>query len=141
MADVGMLISCYSPQVQFAILKKDSAINNGGLFENAVVQELVSKGLSVYYYNSKKFGELDVLIEIDGKTVPIEVKSGKDYKRHHALKNRVNNPEYDIDQAYVLCNDNLSVSGKIIYLPIYMTFCIENSVPEDTVYPFSLKDL
>ena len=68
-----------------SILNKDKAINNGALFENVVAQELLAKGHKEYYFNSKKQGELDFVIELDGKVVPLEIKSGKDYKRHSAL--------------------------------------------------------
>ena len=52
--------------------------------------------------------------------MPIEVKSGKNYKRHSALNNVLDVKNYGIDQAIVLCEDNVSVSGKIVYLPVYM---------------------
>lgn len=47
----------------------------------------MAKGHKEYYFNSKQQGELDFVIELDGKVVPLEIKSGKDYKRHSALNN------------------------------------------------------
>lgn len=42
-------------------------------------------------------------------------------EQHYASgKNVLNNEEYHIQQALVLCNDNLRVEGKITYAPIYM---------------------
>ena len=70
-SDVGLLTSRYSNQVKIAILNKDKAINNGALFENAAAQELMAKGLKEYYFNSKKQGELDFVIELDGRVVPL----------------------------------------------------------------------
>ena len=95
-SDVGLLTSQYSLQTKMAILNKEQSINNGSLFENAVAQELLSKGFKLYYFNSKKQGELDFLIELDGEVLPIEVKSGKDYKKHSALNNVMNDLNYDI---------------------------------------------
>ena len=39
----------------------------------------------LHFFNSKKQGELDFVIAQNGKVIPIEVKSGKDYERHNAL--------------------------------------------------------
>ena len=64
-SDLGLLTSRYSNQVKMSILNKDKAINNGALFENVVGQELLAKGHKEYYFNSKKQGELDFVIELD----------------------------------------------------------------------------
>ena len=45
----------------------------------------------LYYFNSKKQGEVDFLIEYKGNVLPLEVKSGKDYKVHSALNNLLSN--------------------------------------------------
>lgn len=61
----------------------------------------------------------------DMQKVPLEVKSGKDYARHVALNNVMKNAEYGINEAIVLCNDNLSIRGNVTYAPIYMLMFIE----------------
>ena len=84
-------------------------INFGSIFENLVAQELYAHGFSeaqqhsLYYFNSKKQGELDFVVEYAGKMLPIEVKSGKDYERHNALSNVMENEEYAVPMAYVFC--------------------------------------
>ena len=65
-------------------------------------------------------GEVDFLAEKGAEIVPIEVKSGKDYKRHTVLSNLMKAENSRISRAYVLCNDNVRMEGKITYLPIYM---------------------
>ena len=58
-------------------------------------QELHSHGFELYYFNSKKQGELDFVIEYQDNVLPIEVKSGKDYTRHHALSTvRFTSPDF-----------------------------------------------
>ena len=81
------------------------------------------------------------MLKSTDEIVPIEIKSGKDYERHNALKNVLSNPEYEIKKSYVLCNDNIKCSEKITYLPIYMTMFIQNSVPPAFVYKVDLQDL
>ena len=63
--------------------------------------------------------ELDFVIELNGKVVPLEIKSGKDYKRHSALCNVLADENYGIEYAYVFSEGNVEVSGKKVYLPIY----------------------
>ncbi len=99
------------------IIKGDKDINFGSIYENAVAQELVAHGIVPYYYNNKKRGELDFVIELEGKVLPIEVKSGKDYETHRALSNIMDCEEYDFSEAVVFNNGNLRVAGKIIYAP------------------------
>ena len=52
--------------------------------------------------------------------MPIEIKSGKDYERHSALSNLLVNKSYEIEEAFVFCNDNYHKKGNINYFPIYM---------------------
>lgn len=73
-----------------------------------------------FIFLAKKQGEVDFLVTYKNEILPIEVKSGKDYKRHLALDNLLSNDEYEIKHAVVFCNSNLQVRGKITYLPIYM---------------------
>ena len=37
----------------------------------------------------------------NGKVVPLEIKSGKDYKRHSALNNVLECEEYQISEGYI----------------------------------------
>lgn len=133
--DVGLLASQYADGIQLRLLNGEDVINNGAIYENAVAQELFAHGFNLYYYNNKKRGELDFVVECNGEVLPIEVKSGKDYTVHRALLNVMDVKEYNLREAYVLSNSNIKIEGKVIYLPIYMTMFIENSsIPEDLVY-------
>ena len=140
-SDVGLLTNMYSDYVKMEILNKESSINNGALFENVVAQELYAKGLKVYYYNSKKQGELDFVIEIDGKVIPLEIKSGKSYKRHSALNNVLSIEEYHIKKAYIFSQENVEVHQKRVYLPIYMIMFLENKKLKNSIYKIDLKGL
>ena len=141
LCDVGLLASMYSKNIQIQLLNRELDINYGGIFENAVAQELISHNLSLYYYKNNRLGEIDFLTEIDGAVVPIEVKSGKNYKVHSALNNLLNSPEYQIEKAYIFSNYNVSRENKKIYIPIYMTMFLENKKQESLVYSIDLTDL
>jgi predicted AAA+ superfamily ATPase len=124
--DVGLLASQYVNGIQLQILQGNVCINNGAIYENAVAQELHAHGWKLYYFNSKKQGEVDFLLENDSEIIPLEVKSGKDYQRHVALKNILSNEEYTIDRAIVLCNENIKEDGNILYAPVYMTMFLHH---------------
>ncbi len=126
LSDVGMLTTLYGRATKRQILSNDQNINYGAIYENAVAQELKAHGFKIYYFNSKKTGELDFVIEYNGKIMPIEVKSGKDYNRHSALNNVLNIDNYSVNEAFVLSNFNVSIADKITYYPIYMIMFIQN---------------
>lgn len=133
--DVGLLASQYAEGLQLKIINGEDSINNGAIYENAIAQELFAHGFDLYYYNNKKRGEIDFLIEINGEVLPIEVKSGKDYTVHRALANIMEVKEYDLKRAYVLCNSNIKEEGKVMYVPVYMAMFIEKpSLDDDLIY-------
>lgn len=122
-SDVGLLNSYYSLTIKQAIFEKNTAnlMNLGGLFESFVASELKANGFEPYYYRSKNIGEIDFLIEKNNKIIPLEVKSGGDYKKHTSLnKLLVSNYSTNLTTPYVLSTNNLEVKNEITYLPIYM---------------------
>ena len=125
--DVGLLAAQYADGIAMKLLTGEVNINYGAIYENAVAQELRAHDWKLYYYNSKKYGEVDFLLENGSEVIPLEVKSGKDYDRHRALNNIFDVKDFDIKQAVVLCNDNLQVKGQITYAPIYMLMFIRRT--------------
>lgn len=123
--DIGLLTSAYPAETKLELINKNSEVNNGAHFENAVAQQLMANGLEPYFCKKKNIGELDVLVEMDGKVVPIEVKSGKAYKAHKSLDNFMKISDYHIEKAYVLSVANMEQEGSVVYLPIYMCYLLK----------------
>ena len=123
--DTGLLTSAYPAETKLELINKNSEVNNGAHFENAVAQQLTANGLEPYFCKKKHIGELDVLVEMDGKVVPIEVKSGKAYKAHKSLDNFMKISDYHIEKAYVLSVANMEQEGSVVYLPIYMCYLLK----------------
>lgn len=95
------------------------SINLGTVYETVVAQELKAHGYGLYYYDNKKNGEVDFLIDDSDylSNIPLEIKSGKDYTIHSALTKFLN---YDIRRAYVVSNEQRVYEAEgIIYIPIY----------------------
>ena len=128
LSDVGLLAAMYMDGIQLKLLNREKDINFGSIYENAAAQELKAHGYDLYYFNSKKQGELDFIVEMGGDVLPIEIKSGKDYARHAALDNVMSNPDYAIPVAYVFQNDNVKVDGKVVYLPVYMLMFLQKEM-------------
>ncbi len=142
MSDVGLLASEYSQGIQLKIISGDDKLNYGAIFENYIAQELTACEHDLYYYNNKKRGGLDFLIEYDGEVLPIEVKSGKDYKVHRALSNIMDCGEFNLNRALIFNNSNLKVEGKLTYAPIYMAMFLKQEIKdEDSIYKIDLSEL
>lgn len=126
-SDVGLLTSSFSRSVSLDLLSDRQDVNYGCVFENAVAQELVARGFDLYYFNSKKYGELDFVVQDkNDRVVPIEVKSGKSYKRHAALNNVLEVENYHLERGYVFGPCNIEVTGKLVYAPVYLAGMLES---------------
>ena len=142
MSDVGLLASTYMNGIQIKILNHETEINFGSVYENAVAEELKAHGYELYYFKSKKQGELDFVIEDEGTVLPLEVKSGKNYKKHVALSNVMGNRDYNIPRAFVLHNGNVETAGNITYYPIYFVMFIKRDRDGgDMIYKPDLRGL
>jgi len=140
--DVGLLAAQYGNEIQLKILQHETTMNFGSIYENVAAQELSAHGYTLYYYNSKKYGELDFVIEKEGKVLPIEIKSGKDYYRHNAMDNVLGIAEYAIEEGFVFCNGNIENKGKVTYFPIYMLmFLQKKEMPSEIVFNTDFSDL
>ena len=91
--DVGLLTGLLYHNNIRPVLDDVRSINLGSVYESVVAQELRAHGHKLFYYDNRKQGEVDYLI--DDYTAmnvhPIEVKSGKDYTVHSALNNLLKN--------------------------------------------------
>ena len=127
--DVGILSGIFYRNNIKAVMSDIKSINLGSVYETVVAQELKAHGYDLYYYDNKKNGEVDYLIDdTDGlSNIPIEVKSGKDYTVHSALDKFLSIEEYNIKKAYVLSNEREVYTERgITYIPIYYVMFFEN---------------
>ena len=123
--DIGLLTSAYPAETKIELINKNGEVNNGAHFENVVAQQLTANGFEPYFCKKKNIGEMDFAIEMSGKVVPIEVKSGKAYKSHKALDHFMNVPDYYLEKAYVFSVGNVETEGAVTYLPIYMCYLLK----------------
>ncbi len=120
--DPGLLSSALYGHNIRAVLDDQRSVNLGALYETVIASELAAHGHTLHYYYNRSKGEVDYLIDdFDSlSVVPIEVKSGRDYRIHSALSTFVSNADYGIREAFVLSNERIVThKGIITYLPIY----------------------
>lgn len=138
-SDVGLLVSSYNKALQKSIINNEDDINYGAIYENAVAQLLVAHGFNLYYYNNKKRGEIDFVIEYNDDIFIMEVKSGKTYNRHRALSNVVGEKLNGIEKGCVFGNCNVHKVDSIQYYPIYMVDLLRNEYEnEKTIYKINI---
>lgn len=133
--DVGLFTGLLYGNNIMPVLDDRLSVNLGAVYENVVAQELSSHGFPLYYYDNKKNGEVDYLVDdVDNlSSIPIEVKSGKDYTEHSALDKFVNNEDYGVKRAFVLSNSReVKVVEGITYIPVYYVMFIQ---PQATLPP------
>lgn len=122
--DPGLLSAILYGRDAQAVLDDKLSVNLGSLYESGVAAQLKALGYRLFYYNNKKKGEVDFLINDRERQsiLPLEIKSGKDYKVHSAIDNFVNTPDYGIERAIVFSNNReINRIGKVIHCPIYFT--------------------
>lgn len=120
--DVGILTGILYGNNIRAVLGDEKSINLGSVYETVVASEMIAHGYSLFYYDNRSKGEVDYLIDdyASLSTVPIEVKSGKDYTVHSALNTFTQNEDYHIQKAFVVSSERqITTKGKITYIPIY----------------------
>lgn len=135
--DVGMLTAqLYANNIQ-SVIDDTCSVNLGAVYESVVAQELLAHGHRLFYYDNRKNGEVDFLIDNYANTtvLPIEVKSGKDYTVHSALTRLIACPDYHITEGIVLCNARkVRTEENVTYMPVYYIMFFDASSTTTDIY-------
>ena len=121
-SDVGILCAMMGFQVKKSIVDDTlKGFAKGGLYENAIMGQLVRRGYEPFYYMPKSnLAEVDFLIEQNGAVSPVEVKAGNESSRSFdRLLARG-----DIESGFKFVNGNVGRFGKKVTLPHYMSMFI-----------------
>lgn len=142
MADTGLLCAACMENVQFEILNGALQINMGSILENMIAQQLKCNGFQLNYYDGKKTGEIDFVIQNGMGVELIEAKSGNDFKVHSAM-DRIRRIEgWRFEKATVLCKGNIESIDGVWYYPWYMVMFMKVHQPPKTMkYEIDLSAL
>ena len=142
MNDTGLLCTACMENIQFDILNGNLEINLGSILENVIAQQIRSSGFSLNFFGSKKYGELDFVIQNGSRIELVEVKSGKDYRKHSSLDKVLTVSKWKFHNAYVFCKGNIEVLDDVVYLPWYeVMFLKSDKIPIGMKYEIDLSGL
>lgn len=142
MNDVGLLCAACMENVQFDLLMGNVEINMGSILENVFAQNLKSNGFKLHYFDSKKIGELDFVLQNGLSTVLLEIKSGNDFKKHLAMDHALETKQWKFEQTIVFSKSNVEEEEEILYLPWYMImFFRQETEQESLIYKIDLTGL
>lgn len=126
--DLSLLVAMKDFGLKQHIVENTLEANTkGGIYECFVADALLKKRLPLFFYkNETTKKEIDFITQIDGKIIPIEVKSknSKATSLNWVLENKI--PDSEKITAYKFIDGNLGIekiSGnkEIVSAPIYMS--------------------
>lgn len=105
------------------LLSDKLSANLGYVYENIVAQMIVADGRKLFYYTfpsaSRHLYEIDFMISVGSKIIPIEVKSSG-YKAHKSLDMFCLKYSSKINQPIVLTTKEYHKEGDVLFLPVYL---------------------
>lgn len=121
--DVGILTNLLYENNINAVLDNNSFINLGSVYETVCAMELTAHGHKLFYFDSKKVGEVDFLVNDYNNlsVLPLEIKSEKDQYNFRAIPKLVDpDGNYKLCNGFVLVNKNIfETKQNLTIMPIY----------------------
>ena len=125
LGDIGMF--SYQSGINassFVAPNKENTLS-GIFYENFVVNELVAKGIGLYYWRGKNDAELEFIIESDNKLYPLDVKKGKGVL--NSLDKFSNQNSFEMAIKVSKNNYGYDDEKKMVTIPFYfMPFLAED---------------
>ncbi|MBI2574286.1 DUF4143 domain-containing protein [Candidatus Woesearchaeota archaeon] len=94
------------------------------MYENFVASEFLKSGIELKYWRTKSMAEVDFIIEKDGKTMPVEIKSN--LAKPNFTKSFLSFlDKYGPEKSFILSEKLFSEKNKTKFRPI---FCAWNEI-------------
>ena len=125
-SDVGLL-TMRMPISPNAILQPYNLSDKarGMMAENYVAEQLTANGFPLHYWTSGNSAEIDFVIQQDGCSIPVEVKSSDNVKAK-SLQTYVKN--YSPKYAVRISAKNFGNENRIRSIPLYALFCLRPEI-------------
>ena len=124
LSDMGLLAAEKDIRAEdIFFMEEELADFKGGMTENYVCTQLLRSGFKPYFWrNDKGTREVDFIVPLKGKLIPLEVKSG-DHVTAASLNEyvRLYKPAYSIR----ISEKNFGFENNIKSVPLYAFFCIQ----------------
>ena len=132
-ADTGLLItqslkdgSFTDSSIYGEVFSGDLGVNEGMVMENYVAQAFAARERSLYFYSRYDLDdgnnrmEIDFLIRRGDRICPVEVKSGKNYRRHASLDKFTAKFRDRLGASILLYTKDVAEINGVLHLPLYM---------------------
>jgi uncharacterized protein len=121
--DIGILVSMLEDGTMDAILSGSLGMSKGMLYEGLVAEALHKRGGKLFYFSKESGLELDFVVNIDGESTILEVKSRNGNAK--SAKTVMSHPEhYGKTRLIEIKDANVSFSKGILTLPHYLAFLL-----------------
>ncbi|MEA3423530.1 MAG: DUF4143 domain-containing protein [Bacillota bacterium] len=120
MVDIGLLVIKSGLSHQTILSGGDSNFM-GAVTENYVAEQLVSKGDTLYYWQSNYSAELDFVLQRESIIYAIEVKKGEHTKSKSL---NVFTSKYKSTKDIRFSLENFGETDKVKSIPLYAIFCL-----------------
>ena len=124
LSDVGLLVHLAGIKL-FDIFQNKAFKYIGALAENFVAQTLISKNEKIYYWTSGNEAEIDFLLSQETGIIPCEIKAAANVKSK-SLSVYVS--KYSPQFSIRISSKNFGFENGIKSVPLYATYCIENTI-------------
>ena len=126
LSDMGLLAAEKDIRAEdIFFMEEELADFKGGMTENYVCTQLLRSGFKPYFWrNDKGTREVDFIVPLKGKLIPLEVKSG-DHVTAASLNEyvRLYKPAY----SFRISERNFGFENNIKSVPLYAVFCIQDT--------------
>ena len=122
MGDVGLL-TLKSGMASQVVLSENEPDNGfmGGLAENYVAQAFAANGHRLFYWKNRNTAEVDFVLQLQDKIVPVEVKKGV---RTKSTSLGIFRKQYRCENAIRISKKNFGEVDGVLSVPCYAAFCI-----------------
>lgn len=104
---------------------------SGIFFENFVANELIAKGLKLFYWRGKASAELEFIIESNNKLYPIDVKKGRG--KLNSLEKFSNHNKFEYAIKISQNNYGYHAEQKLLTIPFYFIPFAAKSLADGTM--------
>ena len=122
MGDIGLLT--LRSQIPLQTILSSIEVDNtflGAMTENYVAQCFKAKKYRLAYWQSEGMAEIDFVLQLDGKVVPVEVKKGR---RNRSKSLGIFMEKYRSEYAIRISKHHFGFENRIKSVPLYAVFCI-----------------
>ena len=121
-SDVGLFCAKSNLAATVILTQNYGGEVKGALTENYVAAELAANGIRPYYWESRGTAELDFVIHLQDKIVPIEAKADLNTKAKSLDTFR---KKYNIEKSIRISAKNFGFENGIKSVPLYAVWCIK----------------